>query len=351
VPGPSSSPVAVAVADAGLRECVLRLAAVAGVTAAPVPIGDLATGWGQEGAVVVDAAVALAGVGSPERGRCRLLVVTDGPAGIDLWQAAVHLAADAVAELPRDEQTVATWLARSAQPCARGRLVACVGARGGAGSTTLAAAAALAGAGQHTTLLVDLDPLGGGIDLVLGTENVAGARWDELAATRGTIGADALTGAVPAVGSLRVLSCTPQRAALPAEAVEAVLAAALVGHELVVADLPCAATAAAQVALSAADLSAVVVPADVRSVTAAAAAVADLAARCEAWRMVVRHPGPGDLRPRDVAAAVGLDAADLWEWDRRTARLVDTGGFARGWRRTSVAGPARRVVAAVGGAA
>ncbi|NUP49841.1 MAG: P-loop NTPase, partial [Catenulispora sp.] len=66
-----------------------------------------------------------------------------------------------------------------------GALVAVLSGRGGAGGSTLAAALALAGTrrGLRCTL-VDLDPAGGGIDLLFGLETEPGPRWSELARWR-----------------------------------------------------------------------------------------------------------------------------------------------------------------------
>lgn len=342
MPGSSPPPVAVAVADASLREMVLRLAAVAGVAAAPVSADE--SGWPMPGAVVVDAAVATsARVGAARAGH-RVLMITTTEPGPEVWRAAVRLGAEEVAVLPRDERLVTTWLAATAEPSARGRLVACVSGRGGAGASTLAAALALAGGRLGRALLVDLDPVAGGVDLLLGTENVPGARWPELAEAAGTVSSAALGAALPSVGALQVLSCSPGGRVPSPAAVEAVLVAGARGADLVVADLPVSPTPASDAAASAADTVFVVVPAEVRSVTAAAGVAAALAARCDDVRLVVRHPGPGDLQPRDVADVVGREVADIWPWDRRLGRLVDAGAFARSWRRTSVAGPARRLV-------
>ena len=62
----------------------------------------------------------------------------------------------------------------------RGAAVAVVGGCGGAGASVLAAALAVT-AVRHggRALLVDCDPLGGGLDLVLGAEHVAGLRWPD----------------------------------------------------------------------------------------------------------------------------------------------------------------------------
>ncbi|MSV77839.1 MAG: P-loop NTPase [Actinobacteria bacterium] len=67
------------------------------------------------------------------------------------------------------------------------RVIVVVGARGGAGASSLAVAIAQSSA--HTgkqVVLLDADELGGGIDLVLGIEGHRGVQWSELAAVDGS---------------------------------------------------------------------------------------------------------------------------------------------------------------------
>ncbi len=77
------------------------------------------------------------------------------------------------------------WLAARVERSVRGRapapLVAVVGGRGGAGASVLATALALTAARRDLEVtLLDLDPLGGGLDLLLGAEAAPGLRWGDL---------------------------------------------------------------------------------------------------------------------------------------------------------------------------
>ena len=59
---------------------------------------------------------------------------------------------------------------------------------------------------RASTLLVDLDPLGGGLDLLLGAERLAGLRWPDLAGARGRLGGGMLRDALPRLDGLSLLS-------------------------------------------------------------------------------------------------------------------------------------------------
>lgn len=81
-----------------------------------------------------------------------------------------------------------------------GRLVAVVGAVGGCGVSTLAAALAVRAASTTRTLLVECDPGGPGIDLLLGMESEPGLRVDDVRSVLGGPDPDALWAAVPVAG-------------------------------------------------------------------------------------------------------------------------------------------------------
>src|SRR5690606_39629001 len=86
-------------------------------------------------------------------------------------------------------------------------VVAVLGGRGGAGASVLAAGLAVTAAqAGHRVLLVDGDPLGGGLDLVPGWEDDDGVRWPELSDTSGRLAAGALIGALPRRGEPALLS-------------------------------------------------------------------------------------------------------------------------------------------------
>src|SRR5690606_25835346 len=72
------------------------------------------------------------------------------------------------------------------------------------------------------TLLVDADPLGGGLDLVLGWEQLEGLRWPALTQTDGRVDPPALVQALPRRGDLGVLSW--DRGELPEVPAEAMAA-------------------------------------------------------------------------------------------------------------------------------
>ena len=122
---------------------------------------------------------------------------------------------------------------------APGVTIGVIGGSGGAGATVFAAALAQLAAEVGPTLLVDADPIGAGIDRVLGLESRDGIRWDSMLQTTGRLSSRSLREALPRTGQLSVLTWPTDRpASLQAFAMREVLSAGRRGFDVVVVDLP-----------------------------------------------------------------------------------------------------------------
>jgi secretion/DNA translocation related CpaE-like protein len=297
-------------ADAVLLDDLVRLALTAGTEVdVAIDAGAGRRSWATAASVVVgrDAAEACARARLPRRAGVVLIGDDLDEAGI--WQLAVEVGAEHVVFLPDGESWLVEMLAESVEPVRfAGELVAVIGGRGGAGATTLAAALALTGSRLgRRTLLVDADPLGGGIDMVLGGESDAGVRWPDLGATRGRVPGSALMGALPRMNDLSVLSWDRSDVLrVPPEAMETVLEAGRRSCELLVADVPRSLDESGRIVMSLASLVLLVVPAEVRAAAAATRVATQLAPLCADLRLVVRGPAPSGLGTDEIVRALGL---------------------------------------------
>ncbi|MFE7116698.1 septum site-determining protein Ssd, partial [Streptomyces sp. NPDC057654] len=159
----------------------------------------------------------------------------------DVWRRAVVIGARNVVMLPDGESWLVDRIADVVEGVGRQALtVGVIGGRGGAGASTLACALALTAAREgHRSMLIDADPLGGGLDVLLGGERTEGLRWPAFARSRGRVGGGALEESLPELHSLRVLSWDRGDATVVRpEAMCAVLAAARRRGGTVVVDLP-----------------------------------------------------------------------------------------------------------------
>lgn len=280
--------------DVDLLDDLLRLCAAAGARP-EVHHGVPERGGGWESAPLVLVGDDAAGrVRGAARRRGVVLVGRDqDDSGV--WRRAVEIGADDVLMLPDGEQWLVDRIADVAEGVGRPALtIGVIGGRGGAGASTLACALAVTAArAERRTMLVDADPLGGGLDVMLGGEAAEGLRWPAFAQSRGRVGGGALEESLPALHDLRVLSWDRGDApAIAPEAVRAVLAAARRRGGVVIVDLPRRVDEAVAEALAQLDLGLLVVPAELRAV-AGARRVASAVSMVLRDLRVVATPGPG----------------------------------------------------------
>lgn len=135
----------------------------------------------------------------------------------------------------------------------QGIVIGVIGGVGGAGATVTAAAIAAAGARRGgRAVLIDLDPLGGGVDRLLGLQTLPGARWPTLRITEPPMAG--WLDRLPARAGVTVLAWDPaEQAALPQGVLRRVFAAARRDAHLVVVDLPRHLTTASRKALQRTD--------------------------------------------------------------------------------------------------
>lgn len=313
--------------DLGLLDDLLRLCAAAGVEPeVDHRVPERRTGWTDPPLVLVgdDAAARCRGAarrpGTVLVGRDR-----DDP---EVWRLAVEIGAECVLRLPDAEGVLVDRIADAAEGVGRPALtVGVVGGRGGAGASTLACGLALAAARSgRRTLLVDGDPLGGGLDVLLGGEREEGRRWPDFAASKGRLAGGALEESLPSVRGVRVLSWGREPAApVPPEAVRSVLAAARRRGGVVVVDLPRGADPAAVEAHAQLDLGLLVVPGELRAVAAAHRVMSSLAPGVRDLRAVVRGPYAAGLDERWVADALRLPLAGELPYDPGIVADQDAG--------------------------
>jgi secretion/DNA translocation related CpaE-like protein len=320
--------IVVAIGDSELLDQVLSITAVVGVE--PLVLGDvglLRQHWSSASMVLlgVDQATRVAALGLPRR--TDVYLVTDESTANKTQQWSMHLGA-ALVTLPSS----ASWLSDALSNAAitgrtPGRAICVVGGSGGVGASTLAAALAFVAARTHRTMIIDADPLSGGLDLLLGAERTSGWRWPRLATARGHLGD--LTGQLPSVDGIDVLSMargeSPPGWAPHAEQLEAVVLSAMRSHEMTVVDLSRSLGVAAWEALRRSELAVVVVRDDIRGVAAGREVVREFGGESERLGLVVRHGRSRLLEPNLVAGGIGLPLLGSFVDDPTLALAAERG--------------------------
>ena len=179
--------------DPTLLDELQRLAAAAGVTALTrARRGATRCGRGPPRPWCWSASTPpgpLARIAPPRRAGVH--VVGRGGVPDDVFRTALALGAENVAELPRLGRLADRAARRPRRRPARSGSVTLgvMGGSGGAGATTFACALGQMAARTGTAVVVDADPLGPGVDRVLGLDGDDGVRWDALCQTTGRLSA------------------------------------------------------------------------------------------------------------------------------------------------------------------
>lgn len=306
--GPEDCGPLIVTEDEELLDDLLRLCAAAGTVPAVAHAGIArAAGWESAPLVIVgdDCAAKLRAVGR----RAGVVLIGQDPDDPVVWQWAVTIGAERLLTLPDGESWLVDRIADAAEGAGSPALtVGVIGGRGGAGASTLACALAVTAArAGHRTMLVDADPLGGGLDVLLGGEKEKGLRWPAFAESRGRVGGGALADALPHLHSLRVLSWDRGDAVtIPPSAVRAVLSAARRRGGVVVVDLPRRVDEAVSEALLQVDVGLLVVPSELRAAAAAQRVATSVRTVLRDLRLVTREtPGPA-LPDTELARLLSL---------------------------------------------
>ncbi|MET0896986.1 MAG: septum site-determining protein Ssd [Mycobacterium sp.] len=338
------------IAESALADEVDRVAAAAGVRAIhldPAAVPTRKT-WLAAAAIVLDSGAAgcCAAAGLPRRHA--VFVCGLGEPTAATLQVAISLGAQDVLTMPEQADELVRGVGAVGDPArssADGGVVAVIAGRGGAGASLFAAALSHhLGSAAGGALLVDLDPWGGGIDLLLGGERLPGLRWPDLAVQGGRLSWSAVRDALPHHRGIVVLSGTRTGHELSAGAVDTVLDASRRGGVTAVCDVPRRLTDAACIAVEAADLVVLVTQCDVRACAATTAMLPALAAVNPNIGLVVRGPAPGGLRPGDIANLAKLPLLAAMRPEPMIAEKLERTGL-RLRPRSPLAVAARRVAA------
>lgn len=314
--------------DDQLREEILRLCAAAALSPDVLAEPDqVRRSWSTASCVLVgaDCAGALADLALPRRPD--VIVVSEPPESAELWRAAVGTRADHVVVLPDAGGWLVDRLSDSVDGALDAVTVGVIGASGGAGASTLAAALGLTAARRgNTALLVDVDRLGGGVELTVGCEAAPGLRWGDVAATRGRVSSPALRSALPSAEGLAVLSWGQDSDAdLDPTAVVGVLTAGQRGTDVVIVDLPRHLDEAMRAAVQVVDTVLLVSTADIGSMAGARRLLRLLEAWCGDIRLAVRQRRGDGLAPESVASTLRLPVAAALPTRRSIFRSIDEG--------------------------
>jgi secretion/DNA translocation related CpaE-like protein len=323
------------VADESLLDDLLKLAVAAACELERVPdVTAARQRWSTAPLLLLDQKCVAECMAESMPPRDAIVVVATDPEPPELWKQAMEIGAERVVTLPGAEPWLVNALADAMEGPASnaGKVLTVLGARGGAGASVFAVAVGLTAlkAGDNT-LLVDCDPKGGGLDLVLGAEEEKGMRWPDMQLSAGRVAASSLHMSLPARrrgnAQLTLLSGARKGEGPAPDAVAAVIEAGRRAGEVVVCDLPRQLEASAWSAIDRADLAVIVTPAEVRAAVTAKQLARELSDRGASPQLVVRGPSPGGLRADEIAASAGIPLLATMRPEPHLAQSLERGRF------------------------
>lgn len=229
--------------------------------------------------------------------------------------------------LPGEERSLLARLSVRAPRSERGHCIGVLGGCGGAGASTLAATLAWVatfGRYRQVARLIDADPAGGGVDLLLGAEGVAGLRWADLLGSSGQADGEQLERNLINLGQLRVLSFNRETADVDVKTARFALNALTDRVGPTVVDLGRGVGTLASATLPFVDALVLVTPARITALGACLATLARLT-MAQPVQVIVRDPRPGGLRPAHIARVIGQPVAGTYHSERRVSRAIARG--------------------------
>lgn len=274
-------------------------------------------------------------------GEAPRLVVVAEEMTVPILREAIDVAAEAVLEWPEEraelaDVVTATAVARFEPPRPRGRVVAVYGARGGAGTTFVAAhLAAVSSDLGLDTVLVDVDPVHAELCVALGYASETGARTiADLVAVADELSPEHVEDALLRhERGFGVLLSGPLEADTGVSHALYAGATALLAtsHEVVVAHVSRAGGDAAHSMLRMADDVVIVATPDLFSLYGARAVIATLGAADarERCHVVLNRRTTGEVTAADFHRVLGIEAAAHIRFDARVPRAQDRGELLR----------------------
>jgi secretion/DNA translocation related CpaE-like protein len=238
------------------------------------------------------------------------------------WELALKLNAQHVEVLPSQTDWILEHLVPPAQT--RAHVVGITPVVGGAGASTVACALAAQYVQQGLKVcLVDADPVGGGLDVLLGSEHAPGMRWSDISALHGSVSSEELFNSLVVSNGIHVVAHKRGQFDLSTNQIQALIESVASACDVVLVDTPRLAEEFAQQVFENCDDLLLVMPTTVQ----ASSLVTSMRTYLDGKQcgLVIRQiPGSG-LTAVGVAQAVELPLRASLPTDARIVEQVEQG--------------------------
>jgi secretion/DNA translocation related CpaE-like protein len=154
-----------------------------------------------------DLAIVELGTSLPNRSNTPFVLISDLAPELENFKSAIKQGAEDLLEIPRESAILLQKLSDlENKKSVRAKTIAVISGSGGAGASIVAAMAAWGMRRRFQTVLVDLAPDGGGVDVIFGQERNPASRWRDFVNSQGEIPSRTFQRELPKVESLTLMS-------------------------------------------------------------------------------------------------------------------------------------------------
>lgn len=270
-----------------------------------------------------DLAVYELGKFSPPRTKTPFVFVTDHAPNAENYKTAIREGANDLLELPKESAGLLQKLSDLENyKQTRAKTIGIISGSGGAGASTIASLAAWGLRRKFQTVLVDLIPDGGGLDVIFAQESNPASRWGEFENSQGEIPVKTFQSELINIESLSLMSYGRDNLANNPQVNRKVLNSLLQAFELAIVDVNLS-------NLNKINFHEVILICTntVRSVAASMGRLEEIIKRGFNPKLIVRELPGGDVAAEKISQSLNIALAGEFPHDPQLQKDLDRGNF------------------------
>lgn len=270
-----------------------------------------------------DLAIFEMGKNLPARSKTVFVLVTDATPTAENYRLAIKQGANDLLELPKESANLLQKLSElENNKQTKARTIGVVSGSGGAGASTTASIAAWGLKRKFQTVLVDLAPNGGGVDVIFGLERNPASRWRDFVNSQGEIPSRTFQNELPTIEGLALMSHDRGRLEDDQAANKKVISSLLQAYELAIIDIEINKIKD----INFHDLI-IVCTNTVRSVAAAVSRVEEIKNLGFMPKLFVRDLPGGDVNPEKISQTLKVPLLGTISTEPQLQKDLDRGNF------------------------
>lgn len=272
---------------------------------------------------IADLAIFELGKNLPVRSKTPFVLVTESVPATESYRIAIRQGANDLLELPKESAALLQKLSElENHKQTKAKTIGVISGSGGAGASTTASMAAWGLKRKFQTVLVDLAPNGGGVDVIFGLERNPASRWRDFVNSQGEIPVRTFQNELPTIEGLALMS--HDRGMLEENLLtnKKVLSSLLQAYELAIIDIDLNKIKN----LNFQDL-VIVCTNTVRSVAAAVSRVEEIKNLGFLPKLFVRELPGGDVNPEKISQTLKIKLLGTISTEPQLQKDLDRGNF------------------------